>query len=138
VNLLDAARENQELLWWLGAFSVISFVGSVITIPILISRLPEDYFVDKTRHRLPWSEHHPVLRWMLLILKNLLGVLLILAGIVMIPLPGQGLLVILIGIMVTNFPGKFRVERYVVNLPAVRTSLNWIRAKADKPPLILR
>lgn len=137
-ELLAAARANRELLGWLGVFSAVSFVASLIGIPLLIARLPANYFVDRRRHRLPFAKRHPVARWFLIGLKNLAGFCLILAGLVMIPLPGQGLLVILVGIMLMNFPGKYRLERHVVTRPAIARSLNWIRERAGRPPLELR
>jgi hypothetical protein len=38
--------------------------------------------------------------------------------------------------MLVDYPGKFRIERKIVNTPTVLKSLNWLRAKAKKPPLI--
>jgi hypothetical protein len=51
-------------------------------------------------------------------------------------LPGQGLLTMITGLLLIDYPGKFRLERKIVNTPAVLKSLNWLRAKAKKPPLI--
>ena len=49
-----------------------------------------------------------MIRWTGLILKNLLGVLLvILGGIMTLPgVPGPGILTILLGVMLLNFPGN--------------------------------
>jgi hypothetical protein len=51
-------------------------------------------------------------------------------------LPGQGILTMLIGISLTDFPGKFHVERWFIEKPAVFKALNWIRRRAKKPPLV--
>jgi hypothetical protein len=74
---------------------------------------------------------------MLLTAKNLLGYILIAAGIVMLVLPGQGTLTILIGILLVDFPGKYRLERWVVGRGPVLQSINWFRRRAGRPPLLL-
>ncbi len=51
--------------------------------------------------------------------------------------PGQGLLTILVGLVLTDFPGKHKIEQKLIAMPKVLSSLNWIRAKAKKPPLVL-
>jgi hypothetical protein len=65
-----------------------------------------------------------------------LGILLVLAGIMMLVLPGQGILAMLIGIGLMDFPGKFRLERWFARQPAVFKSLNWIRTRAGHAPLL--
>jgi hypothetical protein len=72
-----------------------------------------------------------------LTLKNVLGLLLIGAGIAMLLLPGQGLLTIVIGIMLLNFPGKRKLELRLIRIPALLRTVNRLRAKADRPPLEL-
>ena len=52
-------------------------------------------------------------------------------------LPGQGLLTILIGISLVNFPGKYRLERYLVSRRWAQRSLNWVRKRGGKPPFEL-
>ncbi len=71
-----------------------------------------------------------------IVLKNLLGVALVGAGIVMLVLPGQGILTILIGVMLMDFPGKYALEKRLVSRPTVMRSLNWMRAKANRPPFL--
>jgi hypothetical protein len=65
------------------------------------------------------------------VLKNALGVVLLLGGIVMLFLPGQGLLTMFLGIVLMDFPGKFRLERYLISRGPVLKSINWIRRKAE-------
>ena len=69
--------------------------------------------------------------------KNALGVVFVLAGVAMILLPGQGVLTILLGIMLTEFPGKYRFERWLVRRRAVLGAINWLRERAGRPPLIV-
>lgn len=53
----------------------------------------------------------------------------------MLVLPGQGLLTIVTGLLLINYPGKYRLEKKIVNKPSIFRALNWIRIKANKPPL---
>ncbi len=130
-------QDHQTLLWALGTFSVITFVGSLIVIPVLIMRMQADYFLSTKDTTATWAYQHPAVTLTIKVLKNVLGVLFILAGIAMLVLPGQGVLTILIGISCMNFPGKQKLELTVVRLPAVLKSINWIRAKGGRAPLEL-
>lgn len=130
--MLDWVYNNEALAWWLLVFSIFSFLATLIAVPIILIRLPEDYFSFPHRHRVPWRSRNRMLRMPLFIIKNLLGIILILLGILMLVLPGQGLLTITIGLVLLEFPGKYKVERWVVNRPAVLRAINWIRAKAGK------
>jgi hypothetical protein len=53
----------------------------------------------------------------------------------MLVLPGQGILTIATGLLLMDYPGKFRLERRIVATPMVLKGLNWLRAKANQPPL---
>ena len=128
-------QDHKALLLWLGIASTVMFVGTLVAIPIAVARIPEDYFAHDRRE--PPPTRHPLLRILLLVLKNLAGAVFVLAGIAMLLLPGQGILTILIGLGLLDFPGKYRLERSLACRPAVRRALNWIRAKVGRPPLRL-
>jgi hypothetical protein len=70
------------------------------------------------------------------IAKIIVGVCLLLIGIMMLVLPGQGLITMLIGLSLLPFPGKDKLEQNILSRKSVRTTLNWIRVKAKKPPFI--
>ena len=112
-----------------------TFVGTLIIIPILIVRIPADYF--KREKQKPDRSHrrYSFIRILVLALKNLLGLIFITAGVAMLFLPGQGFITILIGIMMLNFPGKLTLELRIVQQPTVLRAINWIRAKTDQPEL---
>ncbi|RME33433.1 MAG: hypothetical protein D6786_07715, partial [Gammaproteobacteria bacterium] len=61
--------------------------------------------------------------------------LFLLAGLIMLFTPGQGLLTMLVGLLLMNYPGKYRLERWLVTRPRVLETLNWIRARTGHPPL---
>jgi hypothetical protein len=102
----------------------------------LIVAMPADFFLaDKAPPR-AW-QRHPVLRVILRMAKNLAGILLFVAGVVMaLPLvPGPGVLFMLIGLGLVDFPGKRALERRLLGIPRVLASINRLRARFGKPPL---
>lgn len=125
------------MLWWLTGVSAVMFVATLLVIPILVVRIPEDYFAHTRRHRTPWAHHHPAARALLHVAKNTIGALLLVAGIAMLVLPGQGILTIVIALVLLDIPGKYRFERWLVSKPAVWRSIAWLRARAGHEPLIL-
>ena len=128
---------DEATIWYLAAFSIVSFIGTLLLVPVLVTRIPEDYFAEKKRHRWePWAHEHPLIRWSLLIAKNSLGYVMIILGIAMLVLPGQGVLTIFIGVMFINFPGKYRLERWVVMRAPVLNTINKLRQRAGRAPLI--
>ncbi|TLY19180.1 MAG: hypothetical protein E6K68_10135 [Nitrospirae bacterium] len=123
-------------LEFLFLLSIVSFVGSVIAIPWILIRLPQDYFCE-SRPRTWLKDHHPVLRLIALAVKNFVGWLLLLGGIAMLVLPGQGLLTILIGVSLMDFPGKRAIERKIISRPLILQAINRIRQRFDRPPLFI-
>ena len=130
-------NQNEALLLWLGAISVVSFFGTLALLPYLVVRIPADYFHERHPFLEDLGTTHPVLRWALFALKNLTGVIVLLCGIAMLVLPGQGLITIIIGLMLLNFPGKFAFERWLVSRPGVLRAINWMRVRANHAPLTL-
>ena len=135
-NFIDKLPFNPDWLVALAITSLVTFILSLIFMPWLITRLPSDYFTDEKRHKSKTRKTHPVIYYTLRILKNILGGFLIIAGILMLVLPGQGILTILVGIGLVDFPGKFRLLRKFAQQPPIFKSMNWIRQKTNKEPLI--
>jgi hypothetical protein len=102
---------------------------SLIGLPFLLIRIPTDYFTR--RHG---SARRAGLDWFAWSVKNLLGVLLLLLGIAMLVLPGQGILTIVVALVFLDFPGKSRIERWLIGSPRVFAALNALRLRAGRPP----
>ena len=132
---LESIRDNKALLGWLGALSIVMFVGTLALVPFLVVKIPEDYFTHRRRQIDGWDHYHPAVRWTLITLKNVMGGIFVLAGLAMLVLPGQGLITLLIGIVMLNFPGKYRIERWIIRRKPIHRTINWMRAKAHHPPL---
>ncbi len=133
---MDWIETHQTWFWWLAVASVAMLIASPLAVGWIIVRLPADYFTDKRRHKVAFWEHHGALRPVVQIGKNLLGVLLVAAGVVMLIVPGQGLLTIVAGMLLVDFPGKYRLERWLVTRPAVGRPINWLRRRAGREPFV--
>lgn len=129
--------DHPELVWWIFIGSLLMLIAGAIAVPLLVARLPRDYFVRAEPPPASWRGRHPALRWTLRALKNALGALLLVAGIAMLVLPGQGVLTILLGLSLLEFPGKRRLEIAIVRWPTVHKAIDWLRAKRGRPPLEL-
>lgn len=136
-KLIATVIDNESLLLTLGIFSLVFFVGTLIVIPWLILRIPEDYFQEEYRHSFLKESEPPLMRYILLFFKNLAGVLFLLLGILLLVLPGQGLLTMLVGIILLDFPGKYQLERWFVQHKTVLRSINWLRKKGKRAPIIV-
>lgn len=131
--LQELLSEHTDTILLLAGISLAAFVISLILLPVIIIRLPEDYFVRMRSKSVQLSPQRLALK----LLKNLLGVFLLLVGIVMLFIPGQGILTMLFGISLMDFPGKRRLQIRIVRMPRVNRSLNWLREKADQPHFVL-
>lgn len=125
---------NEGLLQQIAVASVVMLVLTLVALPVVVAKLPEDYFTRRRRESAGRSRKHPLFWGFVAVVKNLFGVVLILAGLAMLVLPGQGAITILIGIALTNFPGKYAIERRIAREPAVGKTLNRIREWAGQPP----
>jgi len=133
--MFDWIHAHNVLLAWLFTASVLVFIGSLIAVPWLIVRVPADFFLHRQHYVDRWRPRHPFLRIALLAIKNFLGVVLLLAGLVMLIVPGQGILTILVSLMFLDFPGKLALEQQLIRLRPVIRTINWMRSKANRPPL---
>lgn len=129
---------NPAMLQLLALASLLMFFGSLVAVPWLIGRLPVDYFlshwkqVDESRRR------HPLAQVLIPVLRNLVGCVLLMAGVAMLLLPGQGLLTMVIGLCLMDFPGKRKVLDWLVGRAAIQQGLNWIRRKQRKGEFIFK
>lgn len=123
------------VLWGLSGLSLLLLVASLAGVTVLLKWLPKDYFVHprpdlRERLRLGGPRY-----WFWLVLRQLLGLVLLLAGIAMLVLPGQGLLTLLAAMSIAEYPGKKALLALLLRRSAVRRSLNAMRRRAGRPPL---
>ena len=138
VEYLDFVRQwvlsNETLLAILGGVSVAMFFGTLAVLGTVIVSLPEGYFLKSHRESPRQPISNPGTWFVYLVVKNMLGAVLIFAGIAMLFLPGQGMLSILIGVSIASFPGKRRMIRFLVGRKAILKSANWLRQKFGRAP----
>ena len=127
--------DHPSVLIGLGISSIFIFLISILGISWFVAQIPEDYFLPSKRQASKWQKQKPILRLVVVVGKNILGLSLIIGGMLMLVLPGQGLLTIVTGLLLVNYPGKYRLEQKLVSMPSIYKALNWIRFKAKKPPL---
>lgn len=122
--ILQWLSQHQIVLTWLGLLSFLFFVFSLLLLPWLIKKIPTDYFIRPRR-----SSGLRTLFAPLSILRNLVGFIILLAGIAMLVLPGQGILTVLVGLAIMKFPGKYQLERWLISRKGVLRAVNWLRRK---------
>lgn len=136
-TLLDWFHDHPYILIACGILSIATLFGTALLLPLMIGHLPDDYFLKNKigKHSI---DNHPIMKWAFKIGKNLLGLLLIVAGLAMLVLPGQGLLTIFAGLILADFPGKRKLERFLIGKKSVLRAINYIRQKAKRPPILLK
>lgn len=130
----------QSLTWsrilWGSLFTVITIIISYGAIVFGMIKIPADYFSSSYAKEIKHDKHFTI-RWTALIVKNIVGFLLIIAGIIMIFTPGPGVPTILLGLIMMDIPGKRPLEARLIQRPMVLSAVNDLRAKYGKPPLIM-
>ena len=124
-----------KIAWGL-LFAIIGMVASYGLIVIGMIKIPADYFSPNYVQEIGSDKHFSV-RWAAFIIKNTIGFLLIIAGAVMIFTPGPGVPTILLGLIMMDIPGKRPLEAKLIQRPMVLSAVNDLRAKYNKPPLIM-
>lgn len=124
----DFAQRHPEVLWTLAASSGVLVVISLALTPLVVRLLPGDYFLQNQQHRR--TRKHPVVY----VCKQSAGLLLLVLGLLMLVLPGQGLLTILASLFVLDFPGKIALLRNLIERFQLLPVLNRIRTRHGIQP----
>jgi len=77
------------MFWGISAVSLITFFGTVTALSFVIARIPDDYFIRPVSS-LPRRDSLSPIRLLHLIVKNLVGIMFIIAGVIMLFIPGKG------------------------------------------------
>ena len=131
-SILAYLQSHENVLGWAALFSLIMMAATLLAVPLVIIRLPSSY-LNEEKDLLP--EVPAFWRRPYLLVKNIIGATLVLAGLAMLILPGQGLLTLIIGLGLMNFPGKRSLIRRVIRRHRVLEAVNRLRAGANKEPL---
>ncbi len=117
---------------------VLTFGANLAIVSLVLVKLPATYF-KRSHKRKFLATRPPIIRWLAIIGKNLLGVVLVVAGILLsLPgVPGQGILTILLAVMLLDFPGRPRLEHWLVSRPRILRTINKLRHRFSKQALVL-
>lgn len=122
---------HSTLFFAIAIISLIMLTLCFLALPYVVALIPDDYFEQGKRPPYFSQSPHPI-RLLLLVAKNIIGLLLVLSGIAMLFLPGQGLLTLLIGMIFLDYPGKYQLERKLLSYPSILKPINWMRRRRNK------
>lgn len=132
--LKGAAANYAPLLKGLAAGSAVFFVLTPAAAPVLLILMPQDILIRRLSppsalsRRIPWFLGH--------LIKNLIGILLILLGFLLLFLPGQGILTLFTGLLFVNIPGKKRLLSRIIGSGRVRPLVERLRKRCRRAPMI--
>lgn len=136
--MMEWIQQHEIATAVLALCSAVTFILTLIAVPVIAVRIPPDYFVNKKRQGSYLSGAPVTARTLINLVRRVAGFLLLFAGLLMLVLPGQGILTILFGLVLLDFPGTHRLGCWIIRKPAVFNSVNWLRHKAGKPSLIVQ
>jgi putative transmembrane protein PGPGW len=108
--------------------SIVTCVVSLVCASWALRRLPVDYLLI--------APEQPPRSGLLHVLRNGAGLILLLLGVAMLVLPGQGLLTILAALSLMDFRGKRRLECRLMLRPRVFAAINRFRLRSGHPRLL--
>jgi Putative transmembrane protein (PGPGW) len=118
------------LVSWAALVLPISLGVAVLTLaalPFAVARIPADYLLRRDARVFPASGA------LSRIALDVLGATLVLVGIALLVLPGQGLLAILTGLVFVRFPGKRKLVRSLLRRRSVLRPVNALRRRLGRP-----
>jgi len=135
-GLAEWMAAHPTLLFWGATISLLTVVVPLTVGPLVLSRLPADYF-GPHRDAERAVSRHPYLRLALRLVRNTLGATLVLFGLLLTVLPGQGVITILAGLTLMDFRAKRRWMRRLLRRRPVRSSIDWMRRKMGSEPFLI-
>lgn len=134
-HLASAAKSHPEFFIGLFALSVVAFFTTLIAVPTILVKMDKDYFREDHTLKGQLARSHPLVRIFFLLGKNLLALVLLIVGVALLFLPGQGLLTLVLGILLLDFPGRHKLQKSLISRPAILKMVNQLRSRYRRPPL---
>ena len=115
----------KEHLLAITLINIGTFVIFLVATFVIFAHLPRNYWIN-------YHEGKTSLK--IKCVRNVLALPVLLMGLLMLLLPGQGLLTILLALMIADFEYKHTLIDKIISKPKIRESLNYIRSKMKRPP----
>ncbi len=132
---MELAAHWENILLWVSIGSAVALTLTLLMLPWAVTSLPADYFTRPRRRSWRDATNSTPINLVLVIAKNLLGLILAVLGVAMLFTPGQGVLTLIAGVALMNFPGKYTLERKLVLGSGALQGINWMRQKRGYPPM---
>jgi hypothetical protein len=136
VTHVDAPIETYLFVGF--ALSVLASLGGMVVVVIVLVKLPSGYFGDSATMQ-PRPDARPVMRWATVLLKNFVGSMLVVLGVIMsVPgIPGPGIVTTVLGLMLLDFAAKRRWARWFISRAPILRATNSLRRKYGKLPFVV-
>ena len=126
--------ENYKLIQLIGFVSLALFLLSIFLLRYVILKLPEDYFLRLKS--IPQNQAKSFKGVVSKALKNLFGILLVICGVILLFIPGQGLVTIVMGLCLSDLPFLKKWKEKFIFSNKIKIALNWLRSKKRVKPFI--
>jgi hypothetical protein len=122
-------RAHHQIVVKIAIGGAIGIAAGFVLLVIVVAVLPRDFFTRPPRSKGPVKK----------ILKNALGAVLLVGGIILsLPLvPGPGFVLILAGLVLLDIPGRQKVLRKAFSRPGIHRKLNAFRRRLHRPYFLL-
>jgi hypothetical protein len=68
--VMQWSRSHPLILTWLSAGSVVTFFGTMIAIPVMVARMPSDYFLYDRSDLVRYRKMHPAWRLLTVVVRT--------------------------------------------------------------------
>jgi hypothetical protein len=122
-------RDHEAVMIAIAVGSVVAFIVGLLIASWAVVRMPADALLEDAAHH----DDHPVRK----VVRNVIGWVIIVIGIALLVLPGQGLITIALGMMLVDFPRKRQLILWVLARGSIHRTIDRLRARKGRPPLHL-
>jgi uncharacterized protein (TIGR02611 family) len=114
-------------------FAYLFVMTDTLTREIEIGESPQHPVRRALRRARAWVERHPRIRFAYRFTVGVAGLLVVIAGLILVPLPGPGWLIVFLGIAIlgTEFPAAHRVGQWLKRILA-RVVARWKAWRASR------
>ena len=90
--ITELLASYSSILIGIGGLSILILMFSIIGLGWFISQIPEDYFIHEKRQAKNWDQYSSETRMMMIIVKNVIGIVMLISGLLLLIVPGKAYL----------------------------------------------